>query len=85
MRNIIIGLQNSDIWKIQLVIAIKFISSKDAEEEHVTYSRGSNIKLTSNNDANKVVDELIQSLRSRYQGNFETSMKGTSFFLIQFN
>ena len=34
---------------------------------------------------NKVADELIQSLRSRYQGNFETSMRGTSFILIQFN
>ena len=35
MRNIIINLQNSDTWKIQLTIAINFISSKEAEEEHV--------------------------------------------------
>ena len=35
MRNIIINLQNSDTWKIQLTIAINFISSKEAAEEHV--------------------------------------------------
>ena len=33
MRNIIIHLQKSDTWKIQLTIAIT--SSKEAEEEHV--------------------------------------------------
>ena len=29
LRKLIIDLQNSDIWKIQLTIAINFISSKD--------------------------------------------------------
>ena len=33
MRNIIINLQKSDTWNIQLTIAIT--SSKEAEEEHV--------------------------------------------------
>ena len=32
-----IDLQNSDTWKIELTIAINFISSKDAEEEHVMH------------------------------------------------
>ena len=31
LRDIIIDLQNSDTWKIQLTIAINFISSKDTE------------------------------------------------------
>ena len=31
MRNIMIDIQNSDTWKIQLTIAINFIFSKDAE------------------------------------------------------
>ena len=38
-RNIIIDLQNLDMWKIQLITAINFISSKDAEEERVMHSR----------------------------------------------
>ena len=39
MRNIIIDRQSPDTWKIQLAIAIIFISSKDAEEECVMRSR----------------------------------------------
>ena len=48
----------------QLTIAINFISSKDAEEERVMHSRNSNIKFTSYNDANEVVDKLFESLPS---------------------
>ena len=59
MRDIIIDLQKSDTWKIQLTIAINFISSKDAEEDRVMHSRSDNIKLTSDNDANKVVDVVV--------------------------
>ena len=32
LRNKIIDFPNSDAWKIQLTIAINFISSKDAKE-----------------------------------------------------
>ena len=31
LRNIIIDLQNSDTWKIQLIVVINFISSIDIE------------------------------------------------------
>ena len=75
MKNIIIDLQNSDTWKIQLKIAINFTSLKDAEEERIMHSRSDNIKFTSYNDANEVVDELFDSLRSRYHRNLETSMR----------
>ena len=65
MRNITIDLRSSGTWKIQLTIAINYIFSKDAEEGRVIHSRGDNIKFTSYNDANEVVDKL-ESLRSRY-------------------
>ena len=45
LRNIIIDLQISDTWKIQLTIAINFISSIDVEKEHVMHSRSDNINL----------------------------------------
>ena len=38
------------------------------------YSRSENITFTLYNDANEVVDELFETLRSRYQGYSETSM-----------
>ena len=65
--------------KIQLTIAINFISSKNTEEERVMYSRSNNIRFTSYNDAKKIIDELLESLRSRYQGNLETSIRGSDF------
>ena len=38
LRSIIINLQNPDAWKNQLIIAIKFIFSRDTEEEPVIHS-----------------------------------------------
>ena len=55
-----------DTCKLQLTIAIKFISSKDAEEERVMHSNSNNIKFMSYNDVNKVADALFESLLSRY-------------------
>ena len=48
----------------------------------VMHSRSNSIKqFTSYNDVNEVVDELFDSLRSRYQGYLETSMRGSNFIL----
>ena len=79
MKNVIIDLLNSDTWKIQLKIAVKFISSKDLDEERVMHSRSNNIKFASHNDADEVSDELFESLRSRYHGNLKASMRGSDF------
>ena len=55
------------------------ISSKDVEKKCVMHSRSNNIKFTSYSDANEAVNELFESLRSRYQRNLETSMRGNDF------
>ena len=75
LRNIIIDLQSSGTWEIQSTTAINFNSSKDTEEERAMHSTNDNIKLTSYNDANEVVDELFESLCLRYQENLETSIR----------
>ena len=62
MRNIIIDLQNSDTWEIQLTITINVIFSKDSKKEHVMHSKSNNKKFTSYNDANEVVDKLLECL-----------------------
>ena len=43
------------------------------------YSTSDNIKFTPYNDANEVVNKLFESLRSRYQDNLETSLRGSDF------
>ena len=79
LRDIIVDLLSSETWKIQLTIAINFISSKDTGEEHVMHPSSDNIKSTPYNDANEVVTELFESLRSKYQDNLETLIRGSDF------
>ena len=43
------------------------------------HSRSDNIKFTSYIDTIEVINELFESLRSRYQGNLGTSMRGSDF------
>ena len=69
MRNIIIDLQNSDAWKIQLTIVINFISSKNVDEERVIHSTSDNTKFMPYSDANEIINELFESLCSRYEVN----------------
>ena len=79
MRDIIINLQSSDTWKIQLTSAFNFTSSNVTEEEHVIYSTSDSIKFRTYNNINEVVNELFESLRSKYQDNLETSMRRSNF------
>ena len=59
LRDMIINLQKSDTWKIQLWNAITFISSKDADEERVMHSKSDMIEIMSCDNAKKVVNELF--------------------------
>ena len=79
LKDIISDLQNSDAWKIQLTTAINFLSTKDGEEEHVIHSSKGKIKFAPHSNSNNVIDEVFKSLRSRYQENLETSIKGSDF------
>ena len=72
-------LQNSDRCKIQLTIAINYISSNNPEVERVMHLSSGSINFTPCSDANDVIDKFFKSLRSRYQENLETSMKGSDF------
>ena len=79
MRIIIIDLQSSDTRKTQSAIVINFISSKDTKEVRVMHVTSANIKFTSYNDAYEVVNELLESLRSKYQDNLEKSLRRSTF------
>ena len=79
MRDIIINLQKSDTWKIQLTIAINFISSKDVDEKRVMHLKSDNIEFMPYDNANEVVNELFESLLSRCQISLVISMSGSDF------
>ena len=56
--------------KIQLTIAIDFISSRDYnDEECVMHSKNDNIEIMISGEADKVVEEIFDSFKNRYQNN----------------
>ena len=65
------------MWNVQLPIAINFISSKGNVEERVMHLKSGNMEITINDRADKVIKELLKSLRNRYHNNLE-SMKGSA-------
>ena len=67
------------MWKIQLTIAINFISSKDNDEEHVMSSKNDKKEIKINDKADEVMEKLFKSLLNRYQNNLETSMRVSDF------
>ena len=76
-KHIINNLKKSDTWKIDLTIAINFISSKDDnDEEHVMHSKSDKIEIMTNDEADEVTEELFKSLLNRYQNNLQEPIKG---------
>ena len=69
LKDIINDLEKPDTWKIQLTIAISFISSKYNDEEQVMHSKRDNIeiKVKINGKADEVINKRFQSLLSRKQ------------------
>ena len=66
LKDIINDLKKSDTWKIQLTIAINFISSKGKDDEDVMHSKSDSIEIFVNVEPEEVIEELFQSLFSRY-------------------
>ena len=59
LKDMIIDLQISDMWKIQLTIAINFISSKDVDEHCVIHSKSENIEIMPYDDAYEVLIKFL--------------------------
>ena len=73
-------------WKIQLTMAINFISSKlDSDETRIMHPKSENIEIIMGSETEEVIEELFKSLRQKYQKKKkkrkekEKSMKGSHF------
>ena len=66
---------------MQLAITINFISSKDDnDEKHAMHSNGDKItEIMISEEADKVTEELSDSLKNRYQNKLETEMTNSEF------
>ena len=74
LKDIISHLQKSDIWKIQLMIAINFVPRTDTNEQREMHSRSDNITSRVMIEQ-EVIAEISESLVNRYQTGLETSVR----------
>ena len=79
LKYIITDLKESGISKVQLRFAVNFIFSKDIDEEEIVHSKSDNIEVMTHNNANEVVNEIFESLLSKYQICLKATMKGSNF------
>ena len=57
----------SEEWKIQVSMHVKFISSKDTGETRTIYLWSDNAKIMWGNKTNGIINELFQSFLDNYQ------------------
>ena len=62
LKDIVNNLKESLMEKIQLTITNNFISSIDNDEECVMHLKSDNIEIMINDEADKVIKELFDSL-----------------------
>ena len=58
-------------WKIQLIMSIIFISSKESDETCYMRTKSDNIEIIVVSETNDIIEELHESLLQNYDKNFE--------------
>ena len=79
MKDIIIDFQKFWECKVQLTLAINFFSTKIVDKERVMHSKSDNAQIKTYDNGNGFVDELFESLFSRYQIGLETTIRINNF------
>ena len=80
LSNIINDHKTQGERKIQLTMAINFISSKeDSDEVCTVHTKSDNIEIMMGSETDEIIEELFKSLLKRYQEGLEESMRGTEF------
>ena len=59
------NIKKYDTWKTQLTLSIKFMSSKDTDEELLIHSRNDNIEIMINNKADEdILNHCFTDIKS---------------------
>ena len=74
--------ETSSEWKIQLAMAINFISSKDSDEIRTMHTRSNNVEIMVGSETNEIIKDLFESVLQKYQEGLEESMRGSEFVTI---
>ena len=71
--------KTSSVWKIQLTMAINFISSKDSDGTRTMHTKSNNIEIMVGSEANEIIGDLFESFLQKYQEGLEELMRGSEF------
>ena len=71
--------QTSSEWKIQLTIAISFISSKDSDETRTMHTKSDNVEIMIGSETNEIVEDLFESFFQKFQEGLEELMRDSEF------
>ena len=66
-------------WKIQITMAINFISSKDSDETRTMHTKKINVEIMVGSETNEIIKDLFESFLQKYQEGLEESMRGSEF------
>ena len=79
MRKLINDKRKKGEWKIQLIMKINFISSKNFNVTRDMYSKSDNFEIVMGVDTNEIIKNLFNSVIQRYQKGLQESMRGSDF------
>ena len=71
--------ETSSEWKIQITMAINFISSKDSDETRNMYTKSNNAEIMMGSETDEIVEDFFESFLKKYQEGLEESMRGSEF------
>ena len=60
--------ETSSKWKIQLKIAINFISSKYSDETGTMHTKNNNVEIVMGSETDEIIEELFIYFFQKYQG-----------------
>ena len=71
--------ETSSERKIQLTMAINFISSKDPDETRITYTISNSVEIMIGSETDEIIENIFESFLQKYQEGLEESMRGSEF------
>ena len=71
--------ETSSEWKIQLTMAISFVSSKDSDETRTMHTKSNNVEIMIGSETDEIIEDLSESFLQKYQEGLEESITGSEF------
>ena len=68
--------ETSSEWKIQLTMAINFISSKGFDETRTMHTKSNNVEIMIDSKTDEIMQDLFESFLQKYKEGSEESVRG---------